>query len=545
MRQRAAILLVWAAALRLTIVEGFQVGRPISISSIHPSSAAGRRLDHATFLFRSKEQPDKNDDDDNSNDDEKNTVRPRRRKRRYLRRKLRFGLAVLLGAASSSASSQFVTTRTPPAAHAASAPIMAMPKAEGRDPATEAISFHERKMAAAKQTELNEFSAQARRIEATQGERARIKFEKDYKRQQEEIAAKKTEGLVQLKRDLLDQGICPFTDMEGQRQVLLYNKGVDLAKVQGTQFNLERTWEEKTPAKSMKVKKAMNRRVIQAMVQDMKNRDIDPLEYFEKHQDQTEAILNNMSSEQATRLVQQYEANLERYGQITVPKEGEPSALEIMAKKNAPDPKAAKKAAREEAKRVKAQAAAAAKAAKLEAKELAQAAKRAAKEEAAKFKEQQKTQQAGAGAAAAAVAGAASSAGSAVGGVADSVREAVGTPPGDAGAPSSLLSSEGEGESTESSSGSEKGAVVTTSKSKKGSVLPAAAATIAVVGGGGFAFKIYRDRSEASEEQRRRELMLLMGGTDPNGSSDKRTRAKGRRRRHPCWTTTPVVPNRQ
>jgi hypothetical protein len=100
--------------------------------------------------------------------------------------------------------------------------------------------------------------------------------------------------------------------LEGQRQVVALEKGVDLGKIQGTPFHLEKEWEAKRPERSMMVKKAANRRVVACMVQDMINRGIDPLEYFEKHQDQTEAILN-MKSEQAERLVQQYEANLELY----------------------------------------------------------------------------------------------------------------------------------------------------------------------------------------------------------------------------------------
>lgn len=397
---------------------------------------------------------------------------------------------------------------------------MALPKTEGRDPATEALSVHERKQAAVQQRELNEFAAKAREIEATQGEKARAQFEAEYKKQKEETAAARKAGLVQLKRDLLDQGLCPWTDLEGQRQVILYTKGLDLGNVPGTPFHLQRTWEQKTPAKSMKVQKAMQRRVIQAMVQDMKNRGIDPLDYFEKHQDQTESILHNMSTEQATRLVQQYEQNLELYGQITVPKEGEVPAKELMAAKlkaQSNDP-AAKKLAKQQAKEEKARAKAEAKAAKQKAKE--EAARVKAEAKAAKQKAKLEKKQAAAVAATATVDSSVAS---------SSDDSGVGADSTDAGLDELPSGDESlQEESAAAAAASESVAATAAAKSSGKNILSiagrqvapgaAAAATIVVAGGGGYAIKIYRDRADAAEEQRQREFMRLMG-QDPDSSS--------------------------
>jgi hypothetical protein len=365
----------------------------------------------------------------------------------------------------------------------ASAPVMAIPKAEGRDPVTEAMGVHQRKMATEAQRELNEMAATARKIEAEQGEAARVKYEKEYKEAQIQRAQEKVAAVEQLKRSLLDEGICPFTDLEGQRQVLLLQQGIDLGKVQGTPFNLEQEWEAKNPARSMKVKKAANRKIIACMVQDMKQRGIDPLDYFQKHQDQTEAILD-MKPESARRLVEKYEYNLQEYGQITVPKEGEISMKEKLALQSPGLTKAAEKAtakARAEtekqlAKERKAQEQAAAKAAKIAAKQEAEIAKEQAKVAAA----------------------AASAASEALQSVETMATEAIVEP--------EVLV-----KTTEAAV-----AVPTTSTpssvSTGLSVVPKALGVIAVVGGGGFALKMQREKAAAAEEERRRQFQLLMEG---------------------------------
>jgi len=538
----AALLLVClqqsAFSSNKASVEAFQVGRT-SLSVTLSSPLAIRHPRSSSFLYTttsttttsststqlsSSTVSDDDDDDHASAAAAAAAAAPSRRsKRSRLRRKLRFGLAVIAGAVAGifgvgraihpiNPSSSFV-------AHA-SAPVMALPKAEGRDPATEALGAHERKQTAAKQRELTEFAAKAREIEATQGEAARIQFEADYKKQQEETAANKKAGLVQLKRDLLDQGLCPFTDLEGQRQVILYTKGVDLGNVPGTQFHLQRTWEQKTPAKSMKVQKAMQRRVIQAMVQDMKNRGIDPLDYFEKHQDQTETILHDMSTEQATRLVQQYEQNLQLYGQITVPKEGEVPAKELMAAKlkaQSNDP-AAKKLAKQQAKEEAARAKAEAKAAKQKAKEEAARAKAEAKAAQQKAKQQEK--QAAAVAAAAVMDDAVASLNDDSGSNDDGIDE---SSPSDASVQEESAALATTTESVAATAATAKSGSKNMLSIAGRQVAPsaAAAATIVVAGGGGYAIKVYRDRADAAEEQRQREFMRLMGQDPDNSSSIK------------------------
>jgi len=372
----------------------------------------------------------------------------------------------------------------PQAAHA-SAPVMAMPKAEDRDPVTDAIQAYERRMAVQTQQELNDMAAKCRQIEAEQGEAARIKYEKEFHAEKERQAEQKKIDVAELKLTLVKQGICPFTDLEGSRQVILLEKGIDLGKVDGTPYNLEKYYEKKSPKKSQAYQKAVNRQVLACMATDMINRDVDPVAYFESHKDKISAI-QELPPAEANGLLQQYKANIEQYGQITVPKPGEASALE--KKKNDP---AAKKAAKEEAKRIKAEEKARAR----EEKERAKEEKAKLKAEEAAAKKEAKRLEAEAKAAAKAESAEPAEAG------AEEMAESDGP---DATALATTTTTEEGGSSPAASSVSKKGKLPIV---KVSTFLVAA-------GGGGYGVKLLRDKAAQDEEERQRQFKLLMGMDD-------------------------------
>ena len=390
----------------------------------------------------------------------------------------------------------------------ASAPVMAMPKAESKDPVEEAMNEHNRIMAQKQQAELKAFSAKCREIEAKKGEAARVQYEREYKESKLKEAEQLEKDLVQLKYDLLDKGIDPFVDLEGKRQVFLMDKGVDLAEVRGTQFEVEVELERKGSNKAFSVQKQANREMIKCMVEDMKNRDIDPLEYFERHQDKTADILS-LPPQRAMALAQQYRANIDQYGSILPPKEGEMSVKEKMAKKS---PNAAKaearrlrKEAKVKAKEEKAAARAKAKEEKAKAKEEAAAAKKAMKAAAAA------AAAAGASAAASTAQGAASVAGDTLtGGPTTTANQVVGSQ--DVGSDSHVDNSATMTEAPKKSSNPSK-----TSSSSSLPVIPAAGAVVTVAAGG-YAFKMYQEKSAADEEERQRQLRMLMGELEKDTS---------------------------
>ena len=384
----------------------------------------------------------------------------------------------------------------------AGAPVMAMPKTKAQDPVQVAFDLKDKKLMIEAQKELTDFQAKARAIEKESGPAARDQFEKEYKEAQSRKAEERKEGLVKLKRDLLDKGIDPALDNEGKRQVIFYNRGVDLGEISGTQFNVEKRYEAADSPEAFAVRKKANRQIIKAMVQDLKNRGQDPLKYFEIHQDKTDMILN-LPAEKAAALSAKYNENLELYGQIAVPKEGEKSAKELMAERG-DDQKGSSK---EEKKRLKAEAKAKAAAEKAATKAAAKAEKERVKEEKAAAKEAAKAEK-DAVKEAATVAAAAAAASTAV-----AAAEAV----------PSVVENSGDGAAVATIEQSTDETVVATTSEKQESsgglsIVPAAGVVVAV-GGGAYAFKMVRDNAAVAEEERQRQFRMLMGG-DAVASSD-------------------------
>lgn len=432
--------------------------------------------------------------------------------------------AALLGGGSA-------MTLYPTVAHA-SAPVMALPKADQRDPATDAMLDHQRRMAVKAQAELRQFAEQARKIEAEQGEAARIQFERNYKQQQEQMAQQKLQQIEQVKRDLLDQGIDPFCDLEGRRQVILQESGLDLGQVPGTPYNMELDLQKRNSPQSFAARHAVQRQIIKCMVQDLKNRQQDPLPYFVQHQDQTATILD-MPTPKAMVLLQQYQNNLQQYGQVVPPKEGELSALQLqqLEAERQMDP-AVQKQKQKEAQRAAKEAAAAERAAKqlqqqqerAKAKEQAQAAKEQAKLE----KEQAKAQ---AAAAAAAVATAAATSAAAA---ATTASTAVGAVEGMVPASTTTemvqtLGMEGEGAAAGTGASNELATTepvqMTLSPGKTSSQLQLpikVTVGVVAVAGGAYGVQMYREKSARDEEERQRQFRLLMGWDQ----DDKTTKRK-------------------
>jgi hypothetical protein len=395
----------------------------------------------------------------------------------------------------------------PQTAHAG-APVMAMPKAKTQDPVQVAFDLQDKKMMIEAQKELSAFQAEARAIEKESGPDARHQFEKKYKESQNKKAEESNETLAQIKRDLLDEGIDPALDIEGRRQVILHQRCVDLGEISGTKFNVEKRYEEQGSKEAFSVQKKDHRLMIKAMVQDLKNRDMDPLKYFEIHQDKTERILS-LPADKAAALAVKYNENLELYGQIAVPKEGETSAKELMA---------AKGNNKEVQKRIKAEAKAKAASEKAAAKAAAKAEKDRVKEEKLAAKEAAKNEKEAVKVAAAAAAVAASAA-SAIASSAASVVEA---------APA-IESNEGSAVAMIDDTTDETAVATTTSddeeKSSGGIKIVPVAAVVVSVGGGAYAFKMVRDRAEAAEEDRQRQFRMLMGeaansDTEPSAAGE-------------------------
>mmetsp|Transcript_27948 Transcript_27948/g.75972 ORF Transcript_27948/g.75972 Transcript_27948/m.75972 type:complete len:853 (+) Transcript_27948:103-2661(+) len=444
-----------------------------------------------------------------SNSSNENMKSPAGQKRRRLVSKMKKSLAFLAPVAIVGSSVGAALVANPETANAG-APVMAIPKAKPNDPVQKAFDRQEIQDMAAAQQELSAFQAKARSIEKESGPAARDAFEKEFKESQRRKAEENQEGLEQLKRDLLDQGIDPDLDIEGTRQITLYTRGVDLGDVNGTPHNVEKRYLEQGSSEAFAVQKKAHREMIKAMVQDLKNRGKDPLVFFRINREKTDMIMN-LPTEKAEELAAKYNKNLELYGQIAVPKEGEKSAKELMAEsgkttqgsdiskdeqkrlkaeakaKVAAEKAAAKAAAKAEKERVKAE--------KLAAKEAAKAEKEVAKEAAKAEKEAAKA------AATAAV-------------------SAASTPVDDVEiAPESEI----DGDSVADQGDSTEVVVADVSEETKSVVksnIVKASAVVVTVGGGAYALKMVRDKAAADEEERQRQFRMLMGESAVDESND-------------------------
>jgi hypothetical protein len=505
----------------------FQSSSPTRLSTVAPT--ANSNNDAAPCVFGDVTSPITDtivcaghrfsDDNRESSEEDENDIPDavpthRRRRGQQLVSKIKMSLAFLSPFVLASSSVALVATVAPQKAHAG-APVMAMPKMKTPDPTQVAFDLHEKKLMQEAQKELSDYQSQARAVEKENGAAAREKFENDYKESQKQKAVDFKEGLVELKRNLLNQGIDPNQDIEGKRQVIFYARGVDLGTVAGTKFNVETRYEAQGSDQSFAVQKKSNREMIKAMVQDLKNRDIDPVIYFERNQEKTDMILK-LPVDKAVVLAEKYNTNLELYGQIAPPKEGEKSIKELMAEKGQNQNQ---KGSKEEKKRMKAEAKKNAAAEKAEAKSNAKAEKERLKEEKQVTKEDAKMEKEATKAAAIAAAAAAAAA-AAVSTPTNFVGSVDTSPPvsNDGGIEAAIIDDSADEDIVATT---DSGSTAVSEKKKFGGIkIIPASAVVVTVGGGAYALKMVQDRSANEEEERQRQFKLLMGEVEAGSSGD-------------------------
>lgn len=225
-------------------------------------------------------------------------------------------------------------------------------------------------------------------IEEAEGTDARIAYEKAYEEQKVQEAEERSLNRKKLLYDLADKGICPFVDIEGERQMYIFDHGIDLNKVPATvqqreMMNLKRD-------KKLVARREKERFLVKCIVEDQKLQGNDPVKYLEENQDKIKEFMN-MKDRQFEAVVARYQQLIQTRGSLSGIKADVPfdmqAATAIVGSSDVQDEamlKAAEKAkAKAEKARLKAEKAAAKEAAKAEkaaAKEAAKAEKLAAKE---------------------------------------------------------------------------------------------------------------------------------------------------------------------
>lgn len=325
-----------------------------------------------------------------------------------------------------------------------------------------------------KMREQMAYQIKCEEIEETEGKDARIAYEKAFEEKKIQEAEERSVNRKKLLYELADEGICPFVDIEGERQLYLFDHGIDLIKVPATlqqkeMMNLKRD-------KKLVARREKERFLVKCIVEDQKLQGNDPVQFLEENQDKVKELLG-LKERQFEAVVSRYQELIQTQGSLSgeraeVPFDVE-TAIAAMAGVDVKDGAAAAKAA--EKARIKAEKAKL-KAEKLAAKEAAKAEKLAAKQAAE----------------------------------ADQVEEAS---EDDASTESSDVDGQDGVQESETSTAT---AVKTSSNGKSlTSFLESPAVPVVGVvgvGGAGFAFmqKVKADK-EAEEEERKRQFNLIMG----------------------------------
>lgn len=153
-------------------------------------------------------------------------------------------------------------------------------------------------------------------IESLEGFEAREAFEKIYEEKNIQRAMERKKLLYRL----IQEGICPFVDVEGERQMYLFDTSQDLNHIpfsdQQKELSLmkDRKWRER---------RRKQRYVIKCIAEDIRLQGKDPISYLERNQDQTRKILG-LSDRSLDVIVKRYKHLFKTQGNLSGSSTDEP-----------------------------------------------------------------------------------------------------------------------------------------------------------------------------------------------------------------------------
>jgi len=346
------------------------------------------------------------------------------------------------------------------------------------------------------------------KIEAEQGKAAREAYEAEYNAASKKRAEEKAIRGKKMYYDLADQGICPYTDVEGKRQICLIEEGIDLNKVTATDQQQELV--EMTRPKHV-ARRVKQRFIVKCIVEDLKMKGEDPVAYLESNKYKTSEIFNYSNGKLDT-IIARYKAIIAERGTLSgvkaeTPFDASVAIYGVATKESIEDASKIAKEAKAEAKT-----AAKVEAARLkkESKEAKKTEKAALKAENARIKAEAKSSKEAAKAeaiiaeenelkAAEETSEVESAEGSEIDEIEpDTLDQGIATIP-------SVIEE-----------GDNNAAAVITKKTSRIPVAP-----IVTVLGGGVAFKVWKDKAAEAEDERLRKFNLLMGEDDDDDEEDE------------------------
>ena len=165
-------------------------------------------------------------------------------------------------------------------------------------------------------------------IEREQGLKARKAYEKAYLEEKIQKAQIRSLERQKLLYSLVDQGICPFVDVEGERQMYLFDYDIDLNKVPSSAQQKEMMKLRRD--KKWSLRREKERFIIKCIVDDLKVRGEDPLKYLEANKSKTRDIFN-LKDKQLDMLFNRYTYLMESQGNLSGIKADTPFDMEAAA----------------------------------------------------------------------------------------------------------------------------------------------------------------------------------------------------------------------
>lgn len=165
-------------------------------------------------------------------------------------------------------------------------------------------------------------------IEREQGPKARKAYEKAYLQEKIQKAQVRSLERQKLLYSLVDQGICPYVDVEGERQMYLFDYDIDLNKVPSSAQQKEMMKLRRD--KKWALRREKERFIIKCIVEDLKLRGEDPLKYLEANKAKTRDIFN-LKDKQLDMLFNRYTYLMESQGSLSGIKADTPFDMEAAA----------------------------------------------------------------------------------------------------------------------------------------------------------------------------------------------------------------------
>ena len=202
-----------------------------------------------------------------------------------------------------------------PAPAQASAPIVLRAAKQKDDmPMVQAMKKAEELKKRQSTEEFEEYIRKCNDIEDSEGKKARADYEKQYQMDKDSKEAKKVADVETLKRDLLDEGKDPNTDLDAEKEVFQFEHGIDLEKISGTPQNEQMIKNFQSKGKNIPTF-ASQRYIVKCQVADLKARGIDPLTHFSQPEVMEKTrVIYKMDDKVAAKVAKQYEALMEQHG---------------------------------------------------------------------------------------------------------------------------------------------------------------------------------------------------------------------------------------